>query len=308
MSSPLTLDALRILDAIDRRKSFAAAAEELYRVPSAVSYTINKLEDDLGIKLFDRSKRKAELTAVGRLVLDQGRQILTASEELTVLARQAAGGWEAELRICVDSALGFDAVYDLIGQFQALQPRTEIRLMEEVLTGTWDALNSQRCDLVIGAAGEPPGQGFSTLPLGEVAFEFAVSIDHPLTQIPQPLSMDSIRQYPTVVVADSSRYLPTRSSGLLDGRSRIVVDSLQRKIDLQARGLGVGYLPLNLIQRELQDGTLQIIKLVDTRPAQQFCAAWHNSNRGKALAWFIERLQHMTFDSRLGLIADRPGD
>ncbi|MBB3060093.1 LysR family transcriptional regulator [Microbulbifer rhizosphaerae] len=308
MSSPLTLDALRILDAIDRRKSFAAAAEELYRVPSAISYTINKLEEDLGVKLFDRSRRKAELTAVGRLVLEQGRQILTASEELAVLARQAATGWEAELRICVDSAIGFDTVYSLIGAFQEFQPRTEVRLIEEVLAGSWDALNAQRCDLVIGAAGEPPGQGFSTLPLGALEFEFAVAMDHPLTQMPQPLSMELIRQYPTVVVADSSRYLPARSSGLLDGRNRIVVDSIQRKIDVQARGLGVGYLPLNLMQKELHNGTLQIMQLAESRPAQPICAAWHSSNRGKGLAWFIMQLRGMRFDARTGLISDQASE
>ncbi|MBV1788040.1 LysR family transcriptional regulator [Marinobacterium sp. D7] len=303
MNSPLTLDALRILDAIDRRKSFAAAAEELYRVPSAISYTINKLEEDLGVKLFDRSRRKAELTAVGRLVLEQGRRILIASEELTVLARQAAAGWEAELRICVDSALGFDTVYSLIAAFQELQPRTEVRLSEEVMAGAWDALNAQRCDLVIGAAGDPPGQGFSTLPLGELVFEFAVAMDHPLTRMPQPLSMELIRQYPTVVVADSSRYLPARSSGLLDGRSRIVVDSLQHKIDVQARGLGVGYLPLNLMQKELQNGSLQILKLAEPRAPQSISVAWHSSNRGKGLGWFIDQLRTMRFDRRLGLIA-----
>ncbi|GGC01668.1 LysR family transcriptional regulator [Marinobacterium zhoushanense] len=302
MNTPLTLDALRILDAIDRRKSFAAAAEELYRVPSAISYTIGKLEEDLGVQLFDRSRRKAELTAVGRLVLEQGRQILIASEELTVLARQAAAGWEAELRIAVDSALGFDAIYDLIERFQQVQPHTEVRVAEEVLAGSWDALNAQRCDLVIGAAGDPPGQGFSTLPLGELVFEFAVATDHPLTRMPQPLSMELIRQYPTVVVADSSRYLPVRSSGLLDGRSRIVVDSLQRKIDVQSRGLGVGYLPLNLMQSALQTGSLQVLKLAESRPPQSISAAWHSSNRGKGLKWFIDQLRDMQFDSRLGLI------
>ena len=68
MSSPITLDALSVLDAIERKKSFAAAGDELFRVPSAISYTVNKLEDDLGIALFDRSKRKAELTDVGCLL------------------------------------------------------------------------------------------------------------------------------------------------------------------------------------------------------------------------------------------------
>ncbi|MFB1015408.1 MAG: LysR family transcriptional regulator, partial [Alteromonadaceae bacterium] len=69
MISPITLDALRVLEAIERKKSFAGAADELFRVPSAISYTISKLEDDLAITLFDRSKRKAELTPVGQMIV-----------------------------------------------------------------------------------------------------------------------------------------------------------------------------------------------------------------------------------------------
>jgi len=302
MYSPITLDALRILDAIDRRRSFAAAAEELYRVPSAISYTVNKLEEDLGVELFDRSRRKAELTAVGRLVLEQGRQILIATEELTALAKQAAEGWEMELRIAVDTLLDCGPIYDLIEAFQEVQPRTEVRLLEEVLGGTWDALNDDRCDIVIGAEGEPPSQGFGTHALGLVPFEFAVAAGHPLTRLSQPLPLSAIQDYPTVVVADSSRNLPARSTGLLDGRSRIVVPSMERKIEAQCQGLGVGYLPCHRIRQELDTGKLQSIQLLDSpRPPQSISVAWRNTNKGKGLKWFVSRLRKMKFDPDQGL-------
>ncbi|MBO1519061.1 LysR family transcriptional regulator [Oceanisphaera pacifica] len=103
----------------------------MHRVPSAISYTINKLEEDLGVELFERSRHKAELTAIGHLVLEQGRKILTAAEELTTQARQAADGWEVQLRICIESILSCDAIYDLIEEFQKIQPKTEIRLSEK---------------------------------------------------------------------------------------------------------------------------------------------------------------------------------
>lgn len=301
MTSPITLDALRTLDAIDRRRSFAAAAEELYRVPSAISYTVNKLEEDLGVKLFDRSGRRANLTPVGRLLLTQGRQILMATEELTALARQSAEGWEQELRICVDSLLGYGPIYKLIEAFQAIQPRTEVRLLEEVLGGSWDALNSERCDLVIGAEGEGPSQGFGTHALGQVAFDFAVAKGHPLTELPQPVTLEALQAHPMVVVADSSRYLPARSSGLLDGRTRLVVPSFAQKIEAQIRGLGVGYLPRHRIHEALDRGDLQVVELEETRPPQTISMAWRSTNRGKGLKWFVERLKKMTFDSKEGL-------
>ena len=300
MTSPITLDALRTLDAIARRHSFAAAAEELYRVPSAVSYTISKLEEDLGVALFDRSRRKAELTAVGRLVLEQGRQILIATEELTVLARQAADGWEVELRICIDSVLKCDAVYELIEAFQRIQPKTEIRLSEEVLGGSWDALNDGRCDLVIGAEGVPPAQGFALHSLGQVIFEFAVAANHPLTKLPMPLPASAIQDYPTVIVADSSRHLSVRSSGLLDGRSRVIVPSIEHKVEAQRKGLGVGFLPRHRIKRELAKGELIVLSLDVPRPPVEISVAWTRRNTGKGLKWFISRLKQMRFDGDLG--------
>jgi DNA-binding transcriptional LysR family regulator len=301
MYSPITLDALRTLDAIDRRRSFAAAAEELFRVPSAISYTVYKLEEDLGVVLFDRSRRKAELTPVGRLILDQGRQILMATEELTALAKQAAEGWEVELRIGVDTVLDCGPIYDLIEVFQEIQPRTEVRLIEEVLGGTWDALNAERCDIVIGAEGDPPSQGFGTHVLGQVVFEFAVAAGHPLTLLPQPLPLSAIQNHPTVVVADSSRHLPVRSTGLLDGRSRIVVPSIERKIEAQIKGLGVGYLPRHRIKQALDDGRLKLLQLEESRGPQSISVAWRNTNKGKGLKWFVNHLKGMMFDPDKGL-------
>lgn len=307
MYSPITLDALRTLDAIDRRRSFAAAADELFRVPSAVSYTVSKLEEELGIELFDRSRRKAELTAVGRLLLEQGRHILTATEELTAMAKQAADGWEMELRLCVDSVLDCEPIYDLIKAFQEVQPRTEVRLIEEVLGGSWDALNAERCDIVIGAEGDPPSQGFGMHALGHVVFEFAVAAGHPLTLLPQPVELAEIQKYPVVVVADSSRHLPARSTGLLDGRSRIVMPSIERKIEAQCRGLGVGYLPRHRIHEELQTGRLVSIKLEEPRAPQSLSVAWRNTNKGKGLKWFISRLKTMRFEADQGLVVRAVG-
>ena len=306
MTLLITLDALQTLDAIERRHSFAAAAEELHRVPSAVSYTVNKLEDDLGVALFDRSRRKAELTAIGRLVLKEGRKILKAAEQLTALARQAADGWEVELRICIDSILSCDPVYDLIEAFQRVQPKTEIRLTEEVLGGSWDALSDDRCDLVIGAEGAPPAPGFALHSLGKVKFGFAVAAGHALTERPQPLPASAIQDYPTVIVADSSQRLPVRSAGLLDGRSRIIVPTIEHKIEVQCKGLGVGYLPLHRIMQQLADGRLEILALDAPRPPVEISVAWRRGNTGKALKWFVDHLKQMQFDADRGVLTPNP--
>ena len=290
MHSPITLDCLRVIEAIDRKGSFAAAAQELHRVPSAVSYTVSKLEESLGVEIFDRSKRKAALTEAGKLVLAQGREILLATEELTTLVKQVEAGWEVSITLGVDSVVNCGPLYQVIAEFQQLHPKVDVQLLEEVLGGTWDALNSGRCDLIVGAPGEPPGAGFEIVEIGQMAFVFAVAGDHPLAQHQGPIALEAIHAYPTVVMADSSRNLPLRSSGLLDGRSRVTVPNLQKKIEAQVHGLGVGYLPRQPIAHLLEAGALVELEIARARPVHPLYMAWRKSNNGKALKWFVERV------------------
>ena len=92
--SPITLDALQALDAIDRRGSFAKAAEELEKATSALSYTVQKLEEQLGVTLFQRQGRRSVLTPSGRLLLEEGRKILVATTYLADQVKELATGWE----------------------------------------------------------------------------------------------------------------------------------------------------------------------------------------------------------------------
>src|SRR4051812_44334820 len=100
--SRLTLEALEILDAIARRGSFAAAADELHRVPSAITYSVRQLEDTLGVQVFDRRGHRAVLTSAGEELLREGRRLLRAASDLECRVQQVAKGWEVELRIALD--------------------------------------------------------------------------------------------------------------------------------------------------------------------------------------------------------------
>ncbi|UGA55616.1 LysR substrate-binding domain-containing protein [Vibrio sp. VB16] len=294
MTNPITLDALRILDAIDRKESFAAAAEELYRVPSAVSYTVKKLEEDLSVVIFDRSKRKAEFTVTGQLLLKHGRSILQATDNLSKLVIQAESGWEPELRICVDNIINCQPIYALIGEFQKHYPHVEIKLVEEVFGGTFDALDSGRVDLAIGTPLDIDTIKYQCLGIGEIDFVFAVASDHPLTALRQPITIEEVKQYPSIVVSDSSKSLPAKSSGIFEGQRRLTVPTVDKKITLHLLGLGVGYLPLFRIKKELDSGELVVL---DTSPltnrSNNLGIGWRKDNTGKALNWFIEKLSDL---------------
>lgn len=76
------LDVLVILDALEKEGSFAAASAKLYKTPSALSYTIHKLESDLNIQLLDRSGHRARFTPTGQMLLEKGREVLHTVREL----------------------------------------------------------------------------------------------------------------------------------------------------------------------------------------------------------------------------------
>ena len=129
-----------------------------------------------------------------------------------------------------------------------------------------------------------------------------MAAEHPLGKLPAPLPASAIQDYPTVIVADSSRHLPVRSSGLLDGRSRIMVPTIEHKIEAQCRGVGVGFLPRHRTTRQLADGRLQIVALDVPRPPVQMSVAWRRDNQGRGLKWFVSRLKQMVFDPDQGLL------
>jgi DNA-binding transcriptional LysR family regulator len=298
----LSLDSLAVLDAIEHQGSFAAAAEALHRVPSAITYAVQKLEEDLGILIFDRSGHRAQLTEAGRELLREGRRLLQAADALEARAKRVASGYEVELRIAVGDLIPLERLQPLVEEFYGHACGTRLKFLTEVYGGSWDALATERADLAIGAPGEgPAGGGDSTRPLGLVQWAFMVAPGHPLARAGEPIPPEEIIKHRAIAAADSSRNLAPRTSGLLSGQDVLTVPDIHSKIAFQRAGLGVGYLPLHLTRGEVQAGRLVIKQVVEARTGIPLFLAWRTAHRGKALAWFIERLDEPA--RREGLLA-----
>jgi len=295
MHTAITIDALKVLDAIDRKGSFAGAAGELFRVPSAISYTVQKLEEDLDVMIFDRSGHRATLTPAGRYLLEEGRKLLEASENLAHTTRQVAQGWETRLRIGFNSLLPLDCLLPAIRDFSELGVPVDVQIVEEVFAGAWDALRSRRVDLIVGADHfSKPSGNFATTLLGQMPFVFAVAASHPLAKVSHPLTEDDIARYPAAVAADTSRALPPGHAGIFRQQRTLTVANIDQKIAIQVSGLGVGWLPETRIRTHLEQGTLVAKTVHEPRPPVMLHMARHAEDRGKALMWFWQRLAEDT--------------
>ncbi|MES9871684.1 MAG: LysR substrate-binding domain-containing protein [Candidatus Sedimenticola sp. 6PFRAG7] len=287
----LTLDALLVLDAIDRKGSFAAAAEELHRVPSAITYTVRKLEQDLDLHLFDRSGHRARLTGAGEKLLEDGRALLRAAGELESSVKRSATGWESELRIALTDILPMENLFELVDGFYSEHSGTQIRISSEVLQGNWDALVTGRADITIGAPGmAPPGGGYHCEKMGSLGFIFVVPANHPLTELDEPLKESDILNYRAVAAADSSRNLPPLTTSLLTGQQVLTTPDMKSKIEAHRKGLGVGYVPAYLVTEDLREGRLISREVASSPPPAELYMAWKTDEKGNALKWFTRRL------------------
>ena len=291
----LDLDALQAMDAIDRKGSFARAADELGRVPSALTYLIRKLEGDLDVLLFDRRGHRAKLTPAGQELLREGRHLLFAASELQRRVRRVGGGWEVELRIALDTIVPAETLFGLIAEFYAQEPGTRVRLFSEVLSGTWEALLSGRADIAIGTFSSTSGtsgmaSGYQSQVLGEMEMVFVVAPTHPLAQAVEPVTPDVVRRHRAIAVGDSARNLPLVTIGLLGGQDVLTVPSMHDKVAAQVAGLGCGSVPLRDALPHIEAGRLMPKLLAESRAVGTMYYSWNTSVRGKAMRWFLDRL------------------
>lgn len=296
----LSLEALQIVDAIDRRGSFSAAGKELHRVPSTISYTVSKLEDDLGVQVFERNGPRVELTAAGAELLKEGRYLLKAALDLEHRVRRVASGWETELAVGMDSMFSPCLFQHDVPAFYAVAQQTRLRIVQEALSGTWEALLARRVDLLVGAAGDgPAGGGYVSEAIGKVGFVFAVAPSHPLAAVEEKLDRTHLQHHRAISVADSARQMAPRTVGLLLGQDTLTVPDMKTKFQYQLAGMGFGFLPEPCARAAIAAGLLVEKQVAEPKPAETFYLAWRSGENGAALNWWINRMRQPGLFERL---------
>ncbi|MBW3781461.1 LysR family transcriptional regulator [Aeromonas veronii] len=285
----LTLEALRVLDAIDRRGSFAAAADEMNKVPSALSYTIQKLEDELDTMLFDRSGHRTKFTPAGRMLLERGRELLEAAEHLVSETRALARGWEADITIAVDACTPMQLLFPLVERL-AKHTDTRLKLRAEALAGSWECLEDGRADLLISSFNQDIVMtGIKYHVLKEEVMLYVAHPDHPLHKEQEPLADETLRRYRAIAVADTALRKPVLTYRLLDKQPRLTVSTMAEKRDALLAGLGIGTMPQSYIEEDIRGGRLKVIS-PEYRHQVQVVLAWRRHTMGKAKSWLVREI------------------
>lgn len=287
----LSFEVLKVLDAIDRTGTFASAAETLHKVPSSLTYLVQKLELDLGVKIFDRTGRRATLTHAGRVVVEEGRRLLEAADALECKAKRIQHGWESDLHVAIDEIIPFELLWGHVSDFYKLKLDTRLHLSKEVLGGSWDALLTRRADLIVGAAGDPPSiPHLVAKPIGSLRHVFVVAPHHPLASIPGPLTLDIVARHRAVAIGDTSRKLAPRTIAIGANQEVLTVPTLEAKLAAQIKGLAAGTIPECLAAEPLSQGELVRKEVLGMRDVTHFYLAWRDDETGKALRWWVDQL------------------
>jgi DNA-binding transcriptional LysR family regulator len=317
----LTPEALTMMDAIARSGSFAAAARQLGKVPSALTYNVRQLEDALDVLLFDRRSRQATLTAAGQELLDEGRRLLEQMDAVANRVKRVATGWETQLSIAVDDIVSRSTMLDLCAAFYsavaptprparsssggapvASTPPTRLRMRTEVLAGTWEALVTGQADLAIGVGtGRELPSGLAMKELGTIEFVFAVAPHHPLASAGEPIDDAELIRHRAVAVADSAHRMTPITVNLLPGQDVLTVSDMQAKIDAQRCGIGCGFVPEPMARELIAAGRLIVKQVQRPRLTGTLGYAWRTPTAGArgmrkpptglALRWWLERLE-----------------
>jgi molybdate transport repressor ModE-like protein len=296
MPSPrdvLTPDALALLQAVAQTGSFAAAAREMGLVPSAVTYRVRQIEEALDVLLFDRSSRQARLTDAGAELLREGARLLQEIDAVANRVRRVATGWESQLTIAVDTVISCATVMELAQAFFELAPTTRLRLRDESLTGTLEALTSGQADLAIGVVTDTgTSAGIQVLPIGDMRFVYVVAPHHPLAKVPDPISDDVLQKHRAIAVADSVQHGTAITFSLLPGQDVLTVATMRAKVDAQLRGLGGGFVPEPLARPHIERGTLVVKKIRRNSDVTPLRYAWRTTTPpGRALSWWLKQLE-----------------
>lgn len=172
---------LECLVAVSKHLNFRAAARDCHISQPALSAQIARLEEILGVTLFERNRRRVLLTPVGDVVVQRAKKLLADLDDLDVVARANADPLAGQLRLGVIPTIAPYLMPRVLPTLRAVCPNLELLLREEQTARSLALLGEGKLDAVLLALEAELGE-VSTLPLFRDPFVFAAAAGHPLAQ------------------------------------------------------------------------------------------------------------------------------
>ena len=236
---------LRCFIAVAEELHFARAAERLHIEQSPLSRAIKELEYHLGVRLFERTTRRTQLTWAGKVLQEETHRIFAAIDQAKASVKAAATGYHGRLRIALSDGIAHPRISALLAQCREDEPEVEIRLSEIPLSQQIKGLQSDLFDAGF-AQSDDVGEGIMAIPVWSEPLVIAVPARHPIL-VHRRIPLDEVLRYPLVLCHPETcegfwqqvkRVLRTVDAKLIVADR---VPTLDLMMTLVAAGYGLGF-------------------------------------------------------------------
>lgn len=293
----MNLSELRYAVAVAREKNFRRASEKSFISQPALSTAIQKLEDELGIQLFERSRTEVTVTPIGQQLIEQAQRILEEVERLKLIAQSGQDSLQGPLKLGVIHTIGPYLLPDLIPALAALAPQMSLDVEESTTAQLETQLKNGALDvIVIALPFDIPG--VEIWPLYDECFEVVVPARHPFAKraslAPGDLAHERVLRlhaghcfsHQVAEACPELREAPG-SSGL--------GNSLETIRNMVASGAGITVLPASANSERYRSQLLAVIPFEAPAPSRRVALATRKSfGRHKAIEAVKEAICHLT--------------
>jgi DNA-binding transcriptional LysR family regulator len=290
-----TLDQLHVLATVAEAGSFSAAARQLHRAQSVISYMINNLEAQLGVELFARDGRRPVLTEAGRALVADARRVGRVVDEMRARAAALRRGLEAELGLAVDVMFPTGRLVAALDAFAREYPTVALRLRIEGLGGVAQLVLDGTCQVgVSGWLAHVPDM-LERRAIGEVRLIPVAAPTHPAARAQAsshgPIARAVLREEVQLVLTDRTTLTEGQDFGVLALRTWRLGD-LGAKHALLLAGLGWGNMPAEIVADDLASGRLVQLRVMEAPEHRYPLDLIHRTSTppGPAGAWLAEQL------------------
>jgi LysR family hydrogen peroxide-inducible transcriptional activator len=287
----MTLNELRFVVAVAQELNFRRAAEKSFISQPALSLAIQKLEDELGLKIFERGKSEISITPIGSAVVAQAIRVLDEAERIREIATQGQNQLATPLRIGVIHSVGPYLLPELIPELKKIAPDMSLDVEENITANLEALLNNGKLDVIIIAL---PFEdvGITTHPLYDEPFEVVVNIEHRWSarNSIKPLELAEEK----VLLLDSGHCFSNQVAEacpkiIRKGNDAQQGTSLETIRNMVASGLGISVLPASANNARYRSRLLKIIPFSKPVPARRIALAWRkNFARSRAVEALVK--------------------
>lgn len=287
-----TIEQWRMFKAVAEHGGFQQAADVIFKSQSSIHHAVHKMEELLGVTLFQVEGRKTVLTAAGEQLLRRVNYLLAEAERMENVALNLKSGVESSLNIAVDEAFPRDKLFQVLAAVSAEYPLIRIELLETILTGANELLRQGKADIALSPFTLPDNLSED---ICQVEFIAVAGREHPLNLPRRELTLEELKTCRQIVVRDSAME-QKKDVGWLGSEQRWTVSHVGTSIELLRKNLGFAWLPLTAVQPYLDDGSLQPLWL--PRGAKRSATFYLNFNDADTLGpvarSFIGHLRFLT--------------